>query len=194
MQTEQSTAMFMPLDEALRTVELVTGRSDGQLDVVLQVKSQRAGEIAGESERLYSDSKPRHDVLGYYFSSGTPSDAGTGQQKGRRRYSAVCVVRSCDAATAKLMSAFASNDDLTVELATYRSGGDNSKDMKPILLVRLDKARVKTYTILSGGAMPGTGAVEIIEILFRSIVVESAAQLHTGQAGAVSSFQDQQGS
>jgi type VI protein secretion system component Hcp len=193
MQTEQNSAMFMPLDEALRTVELAIGSSGSQLDVVLQVKSQRAGEIAGESERSYSDGKPRHDVLAYYFSSGTPSDAGTGQQKGRRRYSAVCIVRNCDAATAKLMSAFASNDDLTVELATYRSGGDNSKDMKPMFLVSLDKAKVKTYTILSGGAMPGTGAVEIIEILFRSILVESSPQLHTGQTGAVSSFQDHQG-
>lgn len=193
MQKEEKNAMFMPLDEALRTVRLAVGDGGGHLDVAMQVKSQRAGEIAGESERSYSDGKPRHDILGYYFSSGTPSDAGTGQQKGRRRYSALCVVRNCDAATAKLMSAFANNDDLTVELATYRSGGVDSKDLKPVFQIKIDKVKAKTYTVLSGAAMPGSGAVEIIELLFRSISIDSTQQLHSGQTGAVSTFQDQQG-
>jgi type VI secretion system Hcp family effector len=185
----EDTAAFMELDEALRTLKLV-GAGNSQLDIVMQVKAQRAGEIEGESDRQYHDGKARHDVCGYYFSSGTPSDAGSGQIKGRRRYSAVRIVRNSDAATAKLMSAFATNDQLTVELASFRSGGDKSKDLKPMFSIRLENARVKTFTVLSGGTVEGTGIMEVIELLFRTITVESAPQQKAGQTGAISTFKD----
>lgn len=185
----EDTAAFMELDEVQKTLSLI-GPNDGQFDILMQVKSQRAGEIEGESDRKFHDSKPRHNIMGYYFSAGTPSDAGTGQVKGRRRYSAVRVVRNCDASTAKLMSAFATNDQVTVELSSFRSGGDASKDLKPTFNVKLEDVRIKTYTVLSSGNMPGTGNVEIIELLFRSIAIESAAQTETGLTGARSTFKD----
>jgi type VI protein secretion system component Hcp len=185
----ENVATVMEFDEAMRTLEIV-GSRNGQLDVVMQIKTQRAGEIEGESERKFGDSKPRHDILGYYFSAGSPSDAGSGQAKGRRRYSALRVVRNSDAATASLMSAFATNDNLTVELASYRAGGDITKDTQPTLMIKLENARVKTFTLLSGGGLPNSGAVEIIELLFRSLAVDSAPQTHTGQRGAVRSFKD----
>jgi type VI protein secretion system component Hcp len=183
------TAAFMELSEAQKTIDLINGKNS-QLDVVMQVKTQRAGEIEGESGRKYADGKPRHDILGYYFSSGAPSDAGTGRIKGRRRYSAVRIVRNSDAATSKLLSAFSTNDQLTVELASFRAGGDMIKEMKPMFLIKLEDARVKTFTIMSSGLLPGSGAVEIIELLFRTITVESAPQTHAGQTGAISTFKD----
>ncbi len=185
----ENEATVMEYAEAMRTLDMV-GSSSGQLDVVMQVKTARAGDIEGESERKFGDSKPRHDVLGYYFSAGSPSDTGSGQAKGRRRYSAVRIVRNSDAATASLMSAFATNDTLTVELASYRAGGDITKDSQPSIKIVLDNARVKTFTMLSGTALPKSGAVEIIELLFRSLSVESAPQTHTGQRGAVRTFKD----
>ncbi len=185
----ETVAPMMELEEALRTIELV-GSRNGQLDVVMQVKTQRAGDIEGESERKFGDSKPRHDVLGYYLSAGSPSDAGSGQAKGRRQYSALRVVRNSDAATASLMSAFATNDNLTVELASYRASGDVTKDNQPTFMLKIENARIKTFTLLSGGSMPNTGSVEIIELLYRSLAIESAPQTQSGQRGAVRTFKD----
>jgi type VI protein secretion system component Hcp len=182
------TAM-MDIDEALRTLEIV-GSKSGQIDLVMQVKTQRAGDIEGESPRKYKDGKPRHEVLGYYFAAGTPSDAGSGQSTGRRRYSALRIVRNTDASTASLMSAFATNDNLTVDLSSYKAGGDDSKDAQPTFRILLKNARVKTFTLLGGGALPNTGAVEIIELHFRTVTIESAPQQKTGDRGGVRVFED----
>lgn len=179
----------MDMDEALRTLEIV-GLKAGQLDLLMKVTGQKQGEIEGESTRSHSDGKPRHDILGYYLSAGTPSDSETGQAAGRRRYSAMRVVRSSDATTSSLMSAFASNEDLTVELSSYRAGGDNSKDAEPMFRIEMKKVRVKTFTLMMGGALPGIGAVEIFELTFREIFVKSAPQTNTGQRGGVRTFQD----
>jgi type VI protein secretion system component Hcp len=179
----------MDIDEALRTLELV-GTKSGQIDLVMQVKTQRAGDIEGESSRKYKDGKPRHDVLGYYFAAGSPSDAGSGQATGRRRYSALRIVRNSDAATASLMSAFATNDNLAVDLSSYKAGGDNSADAQPIFRILLKNARVKTFTLIAGGALPNTGAMEIIELNFRTVTIESAPQQKTGDRGGVRVFED----
>lgn len=179
----------MDMDEALRTLEIV-GTKSGQLDLLMQVKGVKQGEVEGESVRSHSDGKPRHDILGYYLSAGTPSDSESGQAAGRRRYSAMRVVRNSDATTSSLMSAFAYNEDLTVELISYRAGGDNSKDAKPLFRIEMKKVRVKTFTLMMGGSLPGMGAVEIFELTFREIKIESAPQTNTGQRGGVRTFQD----
>jgi type VI secretion system Hcp family effector len=183
-------AAVMDIDEALRTLEIV-GTTAGQLDLLMQVKGSKQGEVEGESVRSHSDGKPRHDILGYYLSAGTPSDTESGQAAGRRRYSAMRVVRNSDASTSSLLSAFAHNEDLTtVELLSYRSGGDNTKDTKPLFRIEMKKVRVKTFTLMMGGSLPGMGAVEIIELNFREIKMESAPQTGTGQRGGVRTFED----
>jgi type VI protein secretion system component Hcp len=179
----------MDMDEALRTLEIV-GAKKGLIDITMQVKTQRSGELAGESSRKYEDGKPRHDVLGYYFAAGTPSDAGTGLSTGRRRYTALRVVRNSDASTASLMSAFATNDTLTVDLSSYKAGGDGSEVAKPFFRILLKNARVKTFTLMAGTALPNTGAVEIIELFFRTVTIESAPQQQAGDRGAVRTFED----
>jgi type VI protein secretion system component Hcp len=185
-------AAVMDMDEALRTLELI-GTSSGQIDLVMHINAKRAGDIEGESSRKYADKKPRHEILGYYFAAGSPSDAGSGQAAGRRRYSALRIVRNSDAATAPLMSAFATNDSLTVELASYKAGGDNSEDAQPHHKIVLEHARVKTFTLMSGGALPNSGAIEIIELLFRKVKIESAPQQKSGQRGGVRTFEDSLG-
>lgn len=182
-------AAVMDMDEALRTLEIV-GAKAGQLDLVMMVKGAKQGEVQGESVRSHADGKPRHDILGYYLSAGTPSDSESGQAAGRRRYSAMRIVRGSDATTSSLMSAFAQNEDLTVELCSYRAGGDNTKETKPLFKIEMKKVRVKTFTLMMGGSLPGVGAVEIFELTFREITIESAPQTAAGQRGGSRTFQD----
>ncbi len=188
MQVENNVT-FLELDEALRSVELV-GKQNGQLDVWMQVNTKRAGDVDGEAVRKFGDGKPRLEVLGYYMSAGTSSDAGSDRSNGRRRYSAVRVIRNCDAATATLLSSLKGDDNITVKLESYRAGGDVSKDMQSKFSILLENARLRTYTVLNGGAMPNSGAVEILEFSFRNITVDSSPQTATGQRGAVRTFQD----
>jgi len=54
----------MELEDALHTLALV-GRGNSHLDTVMQVKTQRAGEIEGESPRRFADGKARIGLLGY---------------------------------------------------------------------------------------------------------------------------------
>jgi type VI secretion system Hcp family effector len=183
-------AAVMDMDEALRTLEIV-GTKAGQLDLGMYVKGSTQGEIASESIRKYRDNRPRHDILGYYLSAGTPSDSESGQAAGRRRYSAMRVVRSSDASSSSLMSAFARNEDLAiVELASYRAGGDKPQDQDPLFRIEMKKVRVKTFTLMMGGSLPGVGALEILELTFREIAIESAPQTAAGQRGGVRTFND----
>ena len=178
----------LDVNEALRTLDLV--RSDSNpLDIVMQVKGERLGQIEGESDRVFEDSKPRMDVTGYYFAALSPTDQGTGQATGKRRYSSLRVVRPTDSATASMLSMFATNDNITVDLSTFKAGGDAlSKDAQPILKIGLKQARIRTYTLLGGGAVGG--AVEIVEFTFREIEITSSPQQTSGKRGAVRTFTD----
>jgi hypothetical protein len=75
-------------------------------------------------------------------------------------------------------------------LISYRAGGDNTKQTKPLSSIKLKQARVKTFTLMMGGALPNTGSVEIFELTFREINMEAAAQTDTGQRGGANTFQD----
>ena len=182
-------AEVMDTEEALRTLKLL-GTKAGQFDTHMHVKGKNQGEIKGESLRQHGDGKPYHAILGYYLAGGSPTDSASGSAMGRRRYSALRVVRSSDSCSASFMSAFATNEGLDVELNNYRAGGDDAKDALPMFKITLENARVKTFTLMFGGALPNTGAVEIIEIAFRNIEIEAAPQTRIGQRDGVKTFSD----
>ena len=182
-------AAVMDMEEALRTLEIV-GAKMGQLDLLMRVKGQRQGQIQGESVRKFINDQPHHAILGYYLAAGSPTDSASGQSTGRRRYSAMRVVRNSDSSTSQLLNAFSTNEGLTVILDSYRAGGDDSKDASPMFHIELTEARVRSFTLMSGGALPNTGGVEIIEFAFREINTESGPQTNTGDRGAVKIFQD----
>lgn len=182
-------AAVMDMEEALRTLTLI-GTKVGQFDTHMQVTGQSQGPIKGESERQHASGKPYHSIIGYYLAAGSPTDSASGQATGRRRYSAMRVVRSSDSSSASLMNAFSNNESLTVVLDSYRAGGDDSKDAQPMFHFKLENARVKTFTLMFGGALPNTGMVEIIEFAYRNIEIEAAPQTKVGQRGGVKTFQD----
>ena len=182
-------AAVMDMEEAVRTLEIV-GTKMGQLDLLMQVKGQKQGQIEGESIRKYEDGKLRHAILGYYLAAGSPTDSASGQSTGRRRYSAMRVVRNSDSSTSQFLNAFSSNEGLTVILDSFRAGGDDSKDADPMFRIELKEARVRSFTLMSGGALPNTGGVEIIEFAFREINMESAPQTKIGQSGGPKTFTD----
>ena len=182
--------MVMSMEEALRTLEVV-GTKMGQLDLFMQVNGQKQGPIEGESVREFSNGKPHHHaILGYYLAAGSPTDSASGQAAGRRRYSAMRVVRNSDSSTSPLLTAFSTNEGLTVFLDSYRAGGEDSKETSPVIHIELTEARVRSFTLMSGGALPNTGGVEIIEFAFREIRMESRPQTIKGELGAVKTFQD----
>lgn len=175
----------MDFNDALKTLDLVGNNS---LDMVMLVKNDRGGDVPSESARNFGDSRPRHSIAGYYMSAGQHADASSSR---RRYYSAVRVVRNIDAATTSLLSAFKNNDNMEIELSTYKAGGDSSPSALPHFKILLKGAKVKTYTLLSGGALPNAGCFEIIELVFRNIKIEAAPQSSTGQRGAVNTFEDE---
>lgn len=187
-------AACMDMEEALRTLQLVSAsysaeRIGGQHDMSMWVRGQKQGEIPGETIRRYDGEAPHHPILGYYMSAGSPTDSASGQATGRRRYSAVRVVRSADSSTAKLMSAFASNEDLEVALHNWRRWGHNDETEFSSLKVVLEKARLKTFTIMGGGALPHTGNLEIFELTFRSIEIQTTGQSTGGAPKAANTFE-----
>ena len=179
-------ADVLDMQEALRTLEMI-GKEN---DLWMHVESERAGDVKGESDRIFIDQKSRLEPLGYYISGGSLTDSTGSKSKGRRQYSSLRILRATDAATASLMALFGANDDITVELSKFKAGGDVSKDLQPTFAITIKKARVKTYTLLSGGGAHTDVAVEIIEFAFRTIKIESAPQTSTGLRGAVRSFSD----
>jgi type VI secretion system Hcp family effector len=182
-------AACMDMEEALRTLHIV-GTKMGQLDAGMLITGKKQGSIQGESKRKNSLKGHMHPILGYYLAAGGPTDSASGQASGRRRYSAMRVVRSSDSSTSPFMSAFATNEDLTVRLYSFRAGGDDSENAAPMFYIELEKARIKTFTLLCGGAFPNTGAVEIIEIAFRQIEIHASPQTSTGEHDAAKVFQD----
>jgi type VI protein secretion system component Hcp len=183
----------LDMDEALRTLDLVGGGSSA-LDMVMQVKGRRTGDVTGESNRTFADNKPRMDILGYYLAAASPTDQSSGMSSGRRQYSAMRVVRYSDSATASFLSMFSTNEDgMVVDIAVFKAGGDaQSKDKKPILRIVLKSTRIRTFTLL-GGCVAGGGATEIIEFAFREIQLDSAPQESSGSRGGVRSFMDSLG-
>ena len=181
-------AAVMDMEEALRTLQLL-GTRVGQFDTHMQVIAN-GKPIESESLRQHDDGKPYHAIIGYYLSAGSPTDSATGSETESRRYSAMRVVRSSDSASPPFLHAFAKHQDLTVVLNSYRAGGDDSKDAQPMFRFELKDARVKTFTFMFGGALPNTGAVEIIEFAFRRIYVAAASQTKVGQRGAPNSFEE----
>ena len=74
--------------------------------------------------------------------------------------------------------------------SAWSAGGDNTKNAKPLSQIKLKQARVKTFTLLMGGALPNTGSVEIFELTFREINMEASPQTDTGQRGGANTFHD----
>jgi type VI protein secretion system component Hcp len=182
-------AAVMDMEEALRTLTMI-GTRMGQLDWVMLITGKNQGPIQGESKRKISGGEFLHPILGHYLAAGGPTDSASGQASGRRRYSAMRVIRSSDSSTSPFMSAFAKNEEMTVRLYGYRAGGDDSEDAMHVHYICLEKARIKTFTLLCGGAFPNTGAVEIIEFAFRHIEMHISPQDKTGSSGPGKVFLD----
>ena len=184
-----STFAALGIDEALRTLDMV---KDGgsSLDIVMQITSKRAGDVQGESDRVYADSKPRLELMGYFFAAVSPTDPNSGSAAAKRQYSALRVVRGSDAATASMLKLLVGNDDITLSVSVFKAGGDAQiKDAKPLMRISLKAVRIQTYTLLAGSG----GPIEIIDFAFRTLEIESAPQTHTGSRGALRTFADSLG-
>jgi type VI protein secretion system component Hcp len=168
-------------DEALRLLELAS-HSDGDTDIVLMIES-KGTVVEGESARAFADGKSRMPVKGYYFNAAVKVPPGS--SKGVVAVTSLVVVRESDAATASLASLLRSQaTDLKVDLSVFKAGGEAvSKDAQPTLEFVLEKARVKSHTMLTG--LSPQCAVEVLSFEYETLTVKSAPQQATGARGAV---------
>ena len=64
---------------------------------------------------------------------------------------------------------------------------------RQVFSMELKEARIKAFAMLGGGALPGSGAMDVLEVVFGAIAIEAAPQSRTGQRGGVRSFSDSVG-
>jgi Baseplate wedge protein gp25 len=68
--------------------------------------------------------------------------------------------------------------------------GQYASSMQRASMEQSLRQAILNFELLGGGALPYTGAVEIIELHFRTVTIESAPQQKTGDRGAVRMFED----
>ena len=184
----------LDIEETLRTLDLVSSGGVHR-DIVMHLKSAKAGNIAGESDRLYPDGKPGLPLLGYFFGTGNIAAPSFSDPDGKERsraneYTPLRVIRESDAATASIMSLTRGDQTLEVDIQVFKASGDaNVKDNKATLRIVLSESRVEAMTLVAGGVGDGR-PLEIVDFAFRKIQIETAPQQNTGQRGAVRTFID----
>lgn len=131
----------------------------------------------------------RHQLLGYYFSAGSPYRCG--QWRCHRTAAVFGSAGGAQFGRGHSLAAVgvSTNDKVTVEVSSYKAGGSDTA--QPSFRMELGDARVKSYTLIAGGALYGSGAMDIIEFVFRTVAIDTAPQTASGQRGAVRSFMDE---
>jgi hypothetical protein len=110
---------------------------------------------------------------------------------------ALWVGREVDAATAALSSTMKaccgkSKKSLSIELRAYRAGGGVivGENQRPVLLLRLQEARIGLQSLLSNG--PNGIPSEILAFTYRGLLLETSPQTDSGITGATRSCDMQQ--
>jgi hypothetical protein len=110
---------------------------------------------------------------------------------------ALWVGREVDAATAAISSTMkaccgTTKKSLSVELRAHRAGGGVivGESERPVLLIRLQEARIGLQSILSNG--PNGIPSEILAFTYRDLLFETSPQTDSGITGATRSFVMQQ--
>ena len=158
------------------------GAPGGTADVFLAIVGKKQGQIKGECHTVgHAD---EITVLTWQWGMSAPSAVGTAQATGRRVHEALVVTKHLDAASTRLMSALAVNEELkSVKLSLRKAG---SKD--DFFTVELEVGRVASVHVESDGS---GGVHEVVKFLFQKIEVTYHAQLGAGGLGGGQVFQDE---
>lgn len=157
--------------------------ADDTAEVFLSVKAKRAGPIKGEAQA--TGFAGQIDVRGWHWGVKASSAIDDKMPTSRRSYTALSVVKGIDAATTPLMSALATNDEVTEAVLTMRRAGG---DQEVFFVVKLKSARVSgiEHEVGSDGLTQ-----ETVAFVFAKVEVEYTLQQTTGRRGGTMTFTDE---
>ena len=151
-------------------------------DAFLFLKTRRAGVIKGESQ--VPDHLDEIALRGWRWGVSASSAIGHSQRTSRRSYTALTVVKGIDLATTPLLSALATNDEVTeARLSMRRAGGEQEL----FFSIVLKQARISgvEHDVDSGGL-----TTETVTLNFVRVDVEYRPQNRTGLRGGSMTFSD----
>jgi type VI secretion system secreted protein Hcp len=165
-------------------IKALTSQPGGEgADAFLYVKAKRAGVIKGESQA--TGYVGQIDVRGWHWGASAASAIGHTVATSRRSYTGLTVVKKIDLATTPLMSALATNDEVTeAKLSLRRAGGDQEL----YFTITLKSARVTAVEHHFDSAGDTT---ESVTFVFTKVEVEYTPQKSTGQRGGSTTFTDE---
>lgn len=142
--------------------------------IFVAAKGKKQGQLKGESAR--QETKDRFPALSLDCEISSPRDSVTGQARGKRRQSALSIVKEWGAASPQLFQALVTNEVLeTVDVDCY--GLLESGKEGVVYKLKLSNAAV-TSIRQSGGPEAGARELETIAFTFEGIE-------HLSPAGAV---------
>ena len=152
-------------------------------DMFLYLKTKRAGVVKGESQT--PDFLDQIVLRGWRWGVNASSAIGHTVATSRRSYSGLTVTKGIDLATTPLLSALATNDEVTeARLSMRRAGGE--QDL--FFTIALKGARVGAIDHEVGGDGQTT---ETVTLQFTKVEVEYRPQKTTGLRGVSMTFSDE---
>ncbi len=152
-------------------------------DVFLYLKTKRAGVVKGEGQ---STNHLDEIVLsGWSWGVESSSALGHAAPTSRRSYTGLTVYKRIDLATTPLLSALATNDEVTEARLTMRRAGGDQEVFFVIVLKRARVASVR-HEVGANGA-----SSEVVTFRFSQVDVEYRPQKATGLRGGSMTFTDE---
>jgi type VI secretion system secreted protein Hcp len=160
----------------------------GKGDMFLQLESQRAGSVKGES----SDPKHPDEIQVTHWSWGMTSSTqmGAAGTAVKTALSELHIHKRADSATTALMSVMRNNDTVKKAVLSVRKSGGSPIDY---LVITLQNARITSYEIV-GAQEDDPDVSEHFTLTFESIDITYYPQDAQGQRKGGSSFTAQVGS
>ncbi|CAM5790905.1 type VI secretion system tube protein Hcp [Ottowia pentelensis] len=159
--------------ELIDLVKLSVDKSKYDVMAVIEIGGSP---LKGDSQRQFSDGKPRLDVEAYLWGVAQPIDVSM-QVVGHRQAGILYLIRRCNSATASILSALVSNSKVKVTLDAYRAGGGG--DVRVIEII-VDEARVAKHCLFTDQTL---GPCEMLGFAGKKFEIKTFAQLSSGLEG-----------
>ncbi len=169
----------MPIN---RTADAGANSGNGA-DVSLFVKTKRAGVVKGEGK----SANHIDEIVLHGWRWGVEASSGLGHSvaTSRRSYSGLTVYKRIDLATTPLLSALATNDEVTEARLTMRRAGG---DQEVFFTITLKGARVSSVQHETDGDGQTN---EVLTLMFTKVDVEYRPQKSTGLRAGSMTFSDE---
>jgi len=148
----------------------------GYQDIFLKIEGAKQGPIKGESR----DDKHRDeiDVVGWSWGMQAKTALGGGGAAPKATVNELLVTKRVDSASAALMAALRNNDEIKKAVLTCRKAGKTAHEY---LRVTLQKGRITSLEVATGGESDEQVLYEKLAIAFKRITVEYVPQGDDGQ-------------